>query len=63
MNELPDIFRQTHQPIGFRRQGPFYNLRLDNSSQKHTANSIDKNSSLTKTRLKVNRYSIDKPER
>jgi hypothetical protein len=46
----------------YHRQGLFYHLKLNNSSCKPPAISTERNSSLRKTRLQVNRYSIEKSE-
>jgi hypothetical protein len=49
--------------MGFRRQGPFFNLKLDQTFYKKPSVSLDKNETMMKTRLKINRYSIGRPER
>ena len=56
MNELPEIFKQTQ--TGFRRQGPFFNLRMNQTFYKHASVSVEKEES--KGKMKLNRYSIDR---
>lgn len=61
MNILPEILRETKPAAVYRRQGPFYSLKLD-SSFKAPAASTERSSAKIKNRLNVNRYSIDRGE-
>lgn len=60
MNILPEILREPITQTVYRRQGPQYLLKLGGHSSRVPAISSERNSAHASTRLKVNRYSIDK---
>lgn len=61
MNILPEILRETKPTAVYRRQGPFFSLKLDNGFKVPAASS-ERSTAKMKNRLKVNRYSIDRGE-